>query len=111
MNDIMYLVILVLILLAMPGCSTTEHIQQDFDKTGKVMSIQVTTYETREALLDRYSLNSNAPYLNEDQIDGFSEYTMGGMECTIHAYRAPYSDSYSQTLGHELRPCLEGNWH
>lgn len=104
--------IVVLLLLAMvSACSTTEHHKQDFDKTNKVMSIQVITYETRVALLERYSLNSNAPYLNKDLIDGFSEFTMGGMECTIHAYRSPSSDSYSQIIGHEMRHCLEGNWH
>jgi len=103
-----------LVLASLGGCATAQpKYKPDFDKTGQEMTITVTAYEHMPELLEAYNA-TRAPshqYPHGEQIDGFAEFSQSGLVCNIHVYRSPMSNVYNNYLGHEMRHCLEGNWH
>jgi len=103
-----------LLLASLGGCATGQPKQKaDFDKTGVEMSITVIAYEHMPELLDVYNCTraSSYQYPHGETIDGFAVFSQKGLVCTIHVYKAPMSNEYNNYLGHEMRHCLEGNWH
>ena len=97
-----------LTLLACSNAGATE-----FNKTNQALSITVIQYEDKSALLESYNSNpaTSNPITNGDGIDAYALYSVTGSTCIIHAFRNKRSKSYENSLGHELRHCLEGQFH
>jgi hypothetical protein len=103
-----------LMLTSLGGCATAQPKEKaDFNKIGKSMTITVTSYDHMPDLLTAYN-KTRAPshqYPYGETIDGFAEFSESGMVCNIYVYRHPMSNTYNNYIGHEMRHCLEGNWH
>lgn len=110
----MKLAAMLIVLTSLVGCATAPAVvTADFDKTGQEMSITVIAYKHMPDLLKAYNA-TRAPsyqYPHGESIDGFAVFSQKGLVCTIHVYKAPMSNVYNNYLGHEMRHCLEGNWH
>ena len=84
-----------------------------FDKSEEAMTITIIKYDDKTELLASYNARQQpaSQFRNGDTIDGYALFSQTGMTCEIHVYRHPRSKTYENILGHEMRHCIEGNWH
>ena len=106
-------IIAAIVLLSTIAVSTSAQAKQDFDKTEQEMQITVINYDDRQELLESYNARQTPrnQYPKGETIDGYALFSMKGTVCEIHVYRDSPSNTYMNSLGHEMRHCLEGNFH
>jgi len=103
--------LLKIILLCFTAVSCTEQTEekQDFDRTGKDMTIKVFFYDTQGQLDKEFQNWGDGA--NPDR-EGFAVWRDPDTEpfrCEIHTLE-PSADDL-EVLGHELYHCLRGNFH
>ena len=106
-------IIAAIILFSIIAVSASAQAKQDFDKTEQEMQITVINYDDRKELLESYNARQTPKnqYPKGETIDGYALFSMKGTACEIHVYRDFHSNTYMNSLGHEMRHCLEGNFH
>jgi|TARA_B110000914_G_C15160858_1_gene308309 hypothetical protein len=102
------------VLLAVLLCLVAQtSVATSFDKTGEQLTITVINYEDKSELLKSYNDNpaTRNPITNGDSIDGYALYSEAGTTCMVHVYKHPRDKTYQSILGHEIKHCIEGNFH